>query len=172
MTTHHPVPFEWTGDAMVPVRGFQKRCDEQFYVGQRYRLEVVEERSEATHRHEFAWLHEAWKNLPEALADLFPTVEHLRKRALIDAGYFNEEAVDAGNNAAALRVASFIRSRDDFALVIVRGPIVLVRTAKSQSRRAMDRREFQASKEAILQIVSAMLGTTSEQLQANAGRAA
>lgn len=169
---HVSIPFEWTGEAMMPVRGFQKRCDEQFYIGERYRLEVVEERSTATHNHEFAFLNEAWKQLPEALADLFPSPDHLRKRALIDTGYFDEEAVDAGSNAAALRVASFVRSKDDFALVIVRGPIVLVRTAKSQSRRSMNKAEFQASKQAILEIVSALIGTTAEKLQGNAGAAA
>lgn len=165
-----PMLFDWDGEVMRPFR--PTYADRHFVVGQQYRLEVVEERSTATHNHEFAFLAEAWKQLPEALADIYPSPEHLRKRALIEGGFFDEEAVDAGNNAAALRVASFVRSRDDFAFVIVRGPIVLVRTAKSQSRRAMNKAEFQASKEAVLQIVSTMIGTTPEQLRDNAGAAA
>ena len=116
-------------------------------------------------------LKEAWQQLPENLADLYPTPDHLRKRALINAGFYNEEAIDCGTNAAALRVASYIRKSDDFALVIVRGHAVLIRTAKSQSYRSMDRKTFQASKSAILEIVATMIDVPPETLKAQAGRA-
>ena len=170
MTT--PVTFEWTGDAMVPLPRFARLCDRQFVVHETYRLMVEDERSEASHRHEFAWLAEAWRNLPEDCAELYPTAEHLRKRALIEAGFFNETVVDAGSNAAALRVASTFRARDEFALVIVRGPLVLIRDAKSQSRREMKKDEFQRSKTAILEIVACMIGVAPDELARNAGKAA
>lgn len=149
-----------------------KVADEQFVVGERYHLEHREDRSELSHRHEFAWIDEAWAQLPEALADLYPSPLHLRKRALIDTGFFNEEVIDCGSRAAALRVASFTRRQDDFAHVVTRGPIVVVRTAKSQSRRAMDKQEFQASKDAILELIAGMLGITPEELQRNTKKAA
>lgn len=137
-------------------------------------LAPVEERSHATHAHEFAWLRDAWLNLPDHLADQFPTAKHLRKRGLIDAGFYDEQIIDAGTNAAALRVAQGIRSRpgEAFSLVIVRGPAVVIRTAKSQSRRAMDKHEFQASKTALLETVSAMIGVTPEALKAHGRDAA
>ena len=157
-----PQPFTWDGEAMRPRR--PRAADREFVVGETYVLERWEPRSMVSHNHEFAWLAEAWKNLPEPLADQFPTPEHLRKRALIDAGYYNETIIDAGTNAAALRVASYARSKDDFAYVVVRGPLVVERVAKSQSRRAMKRQEFQESKTAILEIVSAMIGVKPEEL--------
>ena len=49
---------------------------------------------------------------------------------------------------------------------------MLVRTAKSQSYRAMDREEFQASKSAILEIVAAMIEVTPATLKREAGTAA
>ncbi len=52
----------------------------------------------------------------------------------------------AGSNAAALRVASGIKSREEFSVVIVRESIVVIRDPKSQSVRAMGPKEFQASK--------------------------
>lgn len=165
-----PLGFRWTGEAMEPLA--KRRADELFVVGEVYRLAPWEERSPASHAHEFAWLAEAWRNLPEHLADLYPSPEHLRKRALIEAGYYDETAIDAGSKAAAERVASAFRSREPFALVIIRGPIVLIRTAKSQSHRAMDSKTFQASKTAIMDVVAGMIGTTSNALQRNAGRAA
>lgn len=153
-----PLIYQWTGEAMQPLARFGRVADEQFVIGETYALVEHQERSDASHGHEFAWLKEAWLSLPENLADQFPTVEHLRKRALIDAGFFDEEIIDAGSNAAALRVASSFRRREAFSLVIVRGGFVFVRTAKSQSRRAMNKAEFQASKQAIIDTVSTMLG--------------
>ena len=159
------LPFTWDGDAMVPVSGFRKRADREFVVGKTYRLEETQERSMATHNHEFAWLRDAWMNLPEDLADRFPTPEHLRKAALIEAGYFHETIIDAGTNAAALRVASYARAKDEFSHVVVRGPIVVERTAKSQRRRTMPGKEFQQSKTAIMEVIANLIGVKPEQLQ-------
>ena len=170
MSAPPPMVFQWDGEAMVPRA--PRAADKAFVVGEIYRLAVYEERSIATHNHEFAWLHEAWKNLPEVLAESYPSPEHLRKRALIDAGFFDEQIVDAGSNAAAIRVAAAFRSREEFSLVIVRGPLVVIRTAKSQSRRAMPKGEFQRSKDAILETVSALIGVAPEALVREARRAA
>lgn len=166
----HPMVFDWNGEAMIPRH--PRRADQVFVVGQHYSLLEHEDRSSATHNHEFAWLKDAWLNLPEALADLYPTAEHLRKRALIEAGFYDEMIVDAGSNAAALRVASAFRSREEFSLVIVRGPAVIIRTAKSQSRRSMNKQTFQDSKTAIMEVIAAMLNVEPETLAQNAGRAA
>lgn len=164
--TDIPIPMRWEGDGFVPASAYwAKRADQQYVIGEVYNLAPVEDRSDKTHRHEFAWLREAWLNLPEHLADQYPTPEHLRKRALIDTGWYDEEIIDCGTTAAAIRVASSFRRRDDFVVVVVRGPIVVCRTAKSQSRRAMDRQQFQASKTAIMDAIAALIGTTSEALQ-------
>lgn len=81
----------------------------------------------------------------------------LRKRALIETGFYDQTVIDAGTNAAALRVAQYARGEDEYAVVSVRGPLVVVRKAKSQSRRAMDKAEWQASKTAVLEHVAALL---------------
>jgi hypothetical protein len=159
-----PLPFRWTGEAMVPLIGFQKRADERFVIGERYTLVEHEERSVSSHNHEFAWLNEAWQSLPESLSAAYPTPEHLRKRALIQAGYYHETAIDAGTMAAAERVAAGVRALDEFAYVIVDRAIVLVRRAKSQARRAMDRKTFQESKTAIMEIVAGMIGVAPAEL--------
>lgn len=167
-----PLTTRWTGEALQPIGRSAREADAYFVIGQTYQIVEHKNRSSATHNHEFAWLHEAWQNLPEELAELYPSVEHLRKRALIQAGYFDEQAVDAGSNAAALRVAALIRSREEFSLVLVKGAFVLIRTAKSQSRRAMNAKEFQESKSAVMAIVSDMIGIATGDLRENAGRAA
>ena len=170
MSHERPMSFMWDGDAMIPRS--PRLADKTYVVGEVYMLVPHEDRSPASHSHEFAWLKDAWNNLPEKLADNFPTPEHLRKRALIDANYYDEMIIDAGSNAAALRVAAGFRQIDDFALVIVRGVHVIRRTAKSQSRRAMNKQEFQESKTAIMEIVSNMIGVKPGELADEAGQAA
>lgn len=159
-----PLPYEWTGDSWKVMPGFQRQADQIFAIGERMRLAPVEDRSDASHKHHFAWLREAWASLPEALADQFPSPEHLRKRALIMGGFYTETIVDAGSNAAALRVAAYMAAKDQFSHVVVRGPLAVERIARSQSRRTMDKAEFQASKTAILEIVGEMIGVAPETL--------
>lgn len=162
---HAPIPCRWNGEAMVPLPNYARQADRQWVIGEVYRVADIEERSDVSHRHEFAWLREAWKSLPESLSDQFPSVEHLRKRALIEGGFYHETIIDTGSQAAALRVASYARGEDDFAHVVTRGALVVVRKAKSQSRRHMDKAEFQASKTAILNVVAAMLAVEPSTLQ-------
>jgi hypothetical protein len=158
-----PLAFNWDGEALVP--RVPRLADKHLVVGETYMMVPHEDRSDATHKHEFAWLREAWMNLPEDIAVDYPTAEHLRKRALIEAGFCDETIVDAGSKAAALRTAAFVRAIDDFAMVFVKDQFVIRRTAKSQSRRAMKKDEFQASKTAIMEIISNMIGVTPDALQ-------
>lgn len=168
-----PLPFVWRADlgAMVPHTAFLEKARAQYEDRASYRLAEEQLRSEVSHNHEFAFVATAWKNLPEGLADQYPTAEHLRKRALIEAGYYDEQIMDVGTNAAALRVAVGVRSfpGEDFSLVIVRGPLVVIRRPKSQSRRAMGVKDFQASKDAILGVISELIGVEPDVL-ANMGR--
>lgn len=154
--TAPPLAFEWDGDAMVPLNA--KRADAFYTVGERYIMAPVSQRSDATHKHEFAWLREAWMSLPDDLAERFPTAEHLRKWALIRAGYSDSHTITCASKAEAIRVAAFIRPIDEFAVVTTNGATVTRFTAKSQSRRAMGAKEFQDSKTKILEVVARMLG--------------
>lgn len=155
MDTFPPLTCDWDGEVFRPIH--PRRADNYLTVGERYSLVQYEDRSAATHNHQFAWLYDAWMNLPEDIADQYPTPEHLRKRALIDAGFYDETIIDAGTNAAAIRVAAAVQAIDTFALVFVRKCFVIRRTAKSQSRRAMKKDEFQASKTAIMEVIDELV---------------
>ena len=150
----------WTGKGFLPTPRFQTAAAENFAERAVYWLNVEAQRTDKTHKHEFAWIKEAWRQLPDELAESYPTAEHLRKRALIQGGYFDEQAIDAGSNAAALRVAQGIRAfpGETFSMVFVRGPFCIVRRAQSQSHRAMGAQAFNESKRKILEIISEMIG--------------
>src|SRR6185503_10225916 len=147
-------------------------ADRQFVVGETYPMEVHEDRSRQSHQHYFAAIEDCWQNLPEAVAEEFPTSEHLRKYALIKAGYCERRSIVCPSPAEAERVAAFVKPIDEFALVEITGPVVTVYTAKSQSLRAMGKADFQKSKQAVLDILSAMVGVEASELKANTGRAA
>lgn len=166
-----PLSYIWDGEAFAVLARHQLAADRQFTIGQTYKLDVVEERSAVSHSHYFAALNEAWSNLPDDLAERFQTVEHLRKYALIKAGYFDERSIVCASKAEASRVAAFVKPMDDFAIVATSEATVRVFTAKSQAVRAMGKEVFQDSKTKVLEIVADMIGTSRAQLS-QAGRAA
>lgn len=168
-----PIKFEWDGEAFVPASPFwARKCDEHFVVGEQYQMVEHQDRSMRSHRHYFACVKDAWDNLPEQLAERFPTSEHLRKYALIRAGYRDERSIVAGSKAEAQRLAAFMKPMDEYAVVIVQEAMVTVYTAKSQSMRAMGKTTFAESKERVLDVLSQMIGTSRDVLEANAAAAA
>lgn len=167
-----PIIYTWNGDAMEPLPRFTKLCNQTFAVGETYPLVVQETRSQQTHNHFFASVHEAWSNLPENIAEQFPTADHLRKYALIKAGYRDERSIVVRSAAEAQQLAAFIKPMDDYAIVTATAAMVTVYTAKSQSMRAMGGKEFQASKQAVLDVIAGLIGVSADELQSRAGQAA
>lgn len=170
--TYTAIPFVWDGECFVPHKRFQQECDRRFTVGQGYLLAPQEHRSAASHRHYFASINEAWLNLPESEAARFPTAEHLRRFALIRTGYADQRQLVASSKAEARRLAAFVRPMDEYAIVSVEGCPVTVFTAQSQSMKAMGKARFQASKQAVLDWVANLIGTTPAALSENVRSAA
>lgn len=165
-----PIIFQWDGEAFWPRH--PKIADKHYVVGEIYALIPHNQRSSKSHNHYFACVTEAWKNLPEEYAERFPTDEHLRKWALIKAGFYDRTDFVASSKAEAVRIAAMLRPIDDTAVVIVKDCVVARMTAKSQRYRAMGKADFQASKEAVLDIVAGLAQTTPAELKANAGESA
>jgi hypothetical protein len=118
----------------------------------------------ASHRHFFAAVYDAWLNLPEKEAERFASADHLRKYALIRAGFRDERTLTCASKAEALRVAAFVKPMDDYAIVAVSEAVVRVYTAKSQNLRAMGRKVFAESKDAVLEVLAGMIEVDREQL--------
>lgn len=169
--TAAPIPCRWDGEALVPLPRFARKADETFVIGEVYHLVEHQERSPASHRHYFAMVKEAWENLPED-ETRWPTPEHLRKWALIRAGYYDERQVVCASKAEAVRWAPVIQqATDDYTIVVPKGPIVTIYTAKSQSAKAMGKADFQASKDRVLEIVAGLIAVEPAQLREHASAA-
>lgn len=170
--TSLPIACTYDGESFVPLKRFAAICDKQYVIGETYLLAEHQQRSQATHNHYFACIHEAWANLPEEASERFPTPEHLRRFALIKAGYHDSHTLTCSSKAEALRLAAFIRPVDEFAIVTVQDATVTRYSAKSQSMRAMGKRVFGESKAAVLAILDDMIGVKPGTVEHEAGKAA
>ncbi len=170
--TIHPIPAQWTGEAFEPARGFQKAADRQYVVGQVYIIQPEETRSGPAHRRFFAAINEAWKNLPEELAAIYPTPDHLRKRGLIMTGFRTSQQTVCASNAEALRLAAFVGSLDPFALPVVERSICTVLRAESQSVRAMGKDRFNESVKAVEDWCAGLINTSGDALRKHTFREA
>lgn len=133
-------------------------CDRHFVVGETAAWEPRPDRSDKSHAHYFAVINDAWASLPETMAGRFPSSEHMRKWALIKAGYCNTDAIVLESPMDAMAVAAYARRRDGYAVVSVVGNVVTTYTAQSQSKKAMGRKAFGESKQRVLDVLSELVG--------------
>jgi hypothetical protein len=165
--TSLPLLCRWTGNSFEPVRKSDKAsADRDFVIGETYRLAEIEDRSSKSHAHYFASLTDAWRSLPDDQAERFPTMDHMRKFALIKTGFADSRQFVASSKAEAVRLAAFLRPVDEYAVVSVEQCVVMIWTAQSQSTRAMGKQKFQESKTAVLEYVAGLLGCTTDELRA------
>lgn len=156
---------KWTGEALVPIGTYHKTCTENFEIGERVTIEAIEQRSLASHRMYFAAIREAWQNLPEEAAARYDSPDKLRLWALIRAGYSEETDFVFEDEQKAHAVAALCRKLDDYAIVVVKKNVVKIYRAKSQSMKSMGREQFEASKRAVLEILSGTIGVSRKALE-------
>lgn len=166
----HPIPCIWTGSVFQPSEPrFVRMAAAEYGQGEVVPLIRQEPRSQRSHDHYFAVVHEAWLNLPEALSQRFPTEDRLRKYALCKAGYCDVETFVASSRAEAVRLSSFLTAgARDGVQIVLNGASITRLTPHSQSLKAMGKRVFQESKDKVLAVLADMIGVEPEAL----GRAA
>lgn len=173
-----PVIMRYEGDgifkAVAPV--MVARCEAAYERGQMYRNEFREDRSGPSHRQYFAMINEFYNQLPEDIASNFQGPDELRAFALIKKGFADHVDVTLGDESLAQRIARLLirlrkRYFKHYAVIIPKGTVVRIYTAQSQSYKAMDRKRFQASKEATLGFLSDLTGIDHKTLGARAAEA-
>jgi len=169
-----PIKMAWDGESFTPAGQYwARKADEQFVVGEHYLMAPTGGRSTVSHNHYFAAIADAHGNLPDYLLEIYPTPEHLRKKALIRKGYRDEREHVCASAAEARRLVATIRPLDDYAIIEARENVVRIWTAKSQSKPAMPSNgEFQRSKSDVLEFIDGLLGTERGTVEKHAARAA
>lgn len=165
-----PILMTYTGDGFSISPGFwQKAADQHYVIGERYRMLHENVRSAKSHRHMFAMINDAHANLSDDKLELHPSPEALRKHALIECGYCDQQSFVCSSEAEARRLAAFLKPVDEFSIILSKRNIVTRYIAKSMSVKALGNKEFQIWKDAILTWIAAQIGTTPAALSANAG---
>jgi hypothetical protein len=145
-------------------------ADKQLVIGEVRRWDIIVERSAASHAHYFAAVNDAWLNLPSHLSIEFPSSEHLRKWALIKSGYCIIDKVVCASAKEAIRsMVTIRRLSDDYVIFERAGRVLTIYRAKSQSLKAMGtKKEFQESKDKVLDVLSELIGTDAGTLKRQA----
>lgn len=153
------IMMRWDGHNLVPIsKRWQEDADKKLVVGQLYPVTVEMQRSSKEHKFYFAAIKDAWANLREDIAATMPSPEHLRKWALIQAGYCTMTKLAFKTNAEAIAACAFIATLDTYAECGVNGNVAVIRRATSQSVKAMGKKEFQVSKGKVLDVISQLIG--------------
>jgi hypothetical protein len=127
-------------------------------------LVLDEVRSDKDHAHYFACIKAAFDSLPEDFGGDFKSPEHLRKWALIKAGYCTAVNTIAKSHAEAQRLALFAKMLDEYAVSTIDRRVVTTYRAVSQSYDEMSRKVFHQSKDDVLNVLSTLLGTSVDEL--------
>jgi hypothetical protein len=135
---------------------------------------VVQEtqRSRESHNHYFAAVAAAYATLPESEEGRFASAEHMRKWALIQAGYCRKRSFPCETAAEAVLLKAFIQPLDEYAIILTAGNVIEVYTAQSQSEAEMGKKKFQQSKDDVFRILATTLGVPDEVFKTNIGRSA
>lgn len=158
---------------MVPHRRFAALCGRQFVVDDDYALGPVDGIPSRSRAPLFIAAKEAWNNLPED-DNRFPSDEHLRKKALVHAGwaYHHQAPFDTVEDAKAHAIG--LRKVDEYAVIVRKGCVVDCWVAKSiaNGTPGLTKEKFQEIKTKALDWIATLARTTRAELEANAGRSA
>lgn len=165
-------------DVMVPDERDLERFRAQFEPGKIYWLIEQHERSNESHGLYFAALKLGFENLPDDKRGMCPTVDDWRSFALIATDFYNTivQVFDSPADAIAgsIMAAMLARRTEDFVITEVEGSILTVYVAKSQKTlrtdpiNGMDKKDFEASKQAVLEYTCTFIGMDVDTLMAEA----
>ena len=122
------------------------------------------QRSQQSHNHQFAAINDLWANLPIRHADApyAKSADAFRKHGLIETGHCDVETISCESREAAIAaapvVAALARRAHGYALVSVRGSLIVCATPHSQSFKAMGKDLFHQSKADVLAWGETLLG--------------
>lgn len=166
MTKIRAVMFNWNDEAkvMIPQPRFLPLCGRQYVDNEGYALAPVENVSGSSRGGFFASINNAWDSLPEN-DTRFPTREHLRKRALVAAGWATHAQFVMDTPADAAKMARGLRRVDEYAVIKVGANVVDLWTAKSIAQGQITAEEWKEVKPRALDFVTALSGTTRAALE-------
>ncbi len=160
-------------NVMVPHRRFAALCGRQFVVDEDYALVSADGIPGRSRAPLFIAAKEAWNNLPED-DDRFPSWEHVRHKALVEAGWAHHTQVVMDTPKDAKDHARGLRKVAEYAVIVVKGCVVDCWIPKSiaSGTPGLTKEKFQEVKTKALDWIATLARTSRAELEANAGRSA
>lgn len=149
--------------AMIPQPRFLPLCKRQYADGEEYALGPVENVPHGSRGGFFVQVRETWNSLPED-DERYPTQEHLRKRALVAAGWASHAQYVMETPKDARQMAQALRRADEYAVIKMGGNVVEVWTAKSIAGGQITAEEWKDVKPRALAFLARLTGTTTKAL--------
>lgn len=117
-------------------------------------------------RRYFAILRDVWQNLRPPYSQMWPSSEHMRKELLCRVGWCDTRQVAAGSKSAAQNIAEAMRGLDRYAIVEVRGDVITIHTARSQSRKMQPKQQFLECAEQVYRLIEELTGIDAQRSEA------
>lgn len=160
-------PVEWSHGSFELTNAADGAKVRQFFEGQTGNLAILvldEARTDKDHAHYFACIKVAFDNLPEDIAGDFKSAEHLRKWALVKAGYCTTANAVCKSRAEAQRLAACTKLIDEYIVATIDKRVVTIYRPLSQAYDQMTKKDFKQSKNAVLDVLSKLIGTDVDEL--------
>lgn len=150
--------------ALVPEGRFKALCERQFVLDETYAWGPVDNVDNGSRGAFFASVRETWNSLAED-DERFPSHEHLRKRALVAAGWclHSQTVMDTPKDARQLAIQS--RKLDEYAVIQVKANVVDVYIAKSIAHGQITAEEWRVVKPRALDWVAAQINVKRTELE-------
>lgn len=168
-----PLACRYNGDGFDVLPRFRKQADEQYVVGQVYILDPIDEHQSGRDKAFHASFREIWKNLPENSPYAKLKCDDFRRFCLIKTDFYVETIVTMQTEKDAKSIVPVMQDCGEFCIVNVTDAVVTRWKAKSQKIRGpMDKEERKESYRAVLDFASALIKSTPEEVERNAGNSA
>jgi len=166
MMVSYLVKYTPDGHLVPASKASHAALERDYRVDDVFRVEQVDDPTGSSRRHWRYLIDDAWKTLPEALADEFPEPEHLYQYAKIKAGHCTIEKILCANATAAGITAKTRKNRNPYSIVQRHGSVVTIYEPLPTGKGSgVSRKEFQQLKERVLKIVSEIIGVDVETLR-------
>jgi hypothetical protein len=179
------ITYHCAKEGMVPLARYAAEYARRYVLGKYYTLQEVTERSRESHNLYFKCVEVAWLNLPHGIAERFSTDARLgpdqfRKWCLIMVGLHDQTVEPFDTEEDARRMATIlatqIAKQEGFVVVSIDEAtrrVVTILVARTQKQKkndpnGMDKKDFEASKTAVLEYACSWIRMGVEELVAEA----
>lgn len=150
--------YEGEGEFSAIAIATRELLDRKLIVGESYRIDIYNERSSAFHNKYFATIAEAWQHLPDPWDAILPSPTHLRKYALIKAGWCTVATYPLRSDADAIIAVSTAKMEDEYCLAVASGSVLTIYRAKSQRWTAQYAVEFYETAVRVFDVIGGIIG--------------